>query len=54
MRRALYLLCLAVAANAQAPLSGQAEGLVSLTSFRDARLFDLLEILARRDRKSVV
>ena len=47
-RCALYLVCLALAANAQAPLSGQAEGVVSLTSFRDARLFDLLEILARR------
>ena len=47
-RCALYLFCLALAANAQAPLSGQAEGVVSLTSFRDARLFDLLEILARR------
>lgn len=44
---ALYLLCLAVAANSQAPPEQAGRG-VSLTSFRDARLFDVVEILARR------
>ncbi len=47
-RCALCALCLAVAANSQAPSPAQAGSGVSFTSFRDAGLFDVLELLARR------
>ena len=47
-RCALLVLSLAAAAKSQAPSSTQAGTSVSFTNFRDARLFDVLEILARR------
>ena len=47
-RCALAALALASGANSQVPATAQRGSEISLTSFRDAGLFDVLEILARR------